>query len=660
MKKILTLVLCLLLAICCVAVLSACDDDTHEHTYAQDWQYDESYHWHSATCEHINERSDYYAHVYDGSGKCTVCEYQPPIEEHQHTFAKIWECDEEYHWHPATCEHTAEVGDKVRHDFDGDGVCTVCQYQQTIEKHEHSFATDWSFDETDHWHSATCEHTSEVNNKSVHAFEWVSRNDGGHSSMCPVCGYGFSGQHNYGEDGVCKDCGYQAVEAHWHDYVWSEELGDKDGNGHGLYCSCGDETWQQHLYCEDGRTCSVCGYVHYHVLDPSTAEYNTVWHYGECTDPMCPDFGAVAQKHIWGENNGDCVICGAPFHAHNWHWEEEYSVWSPRITIYTHMLICAPDCQFGELEEHDFSNGDTCSVCQYQRHAHRFVINANHDVDEDRHAGHCGICFLEYVGDHEWDGDKCTVCGYTVHEHEFVYNGFAGIFVPNHEGYCRICNKKTIGEHDFDGADSICSVCGIKNHEHQPNGDVVPNTNGLFYEHFYKCECGAIVDYGYHNWDDEVGACTECEKHYHEHDFRWVEDLADATYLSHKFYCECGTYEWRDHIYSNDKDEYCNVCNAPRHHHKWMLNEISVLYHTLHCAICGSDYDEEHIFEVNPDFCDVCGAERHEHNPSGYERWSGLEHTFYCPDCDNMYWEEHEYDGDDDTTCDKCGSQRIK
>ena len=28
---------------------------SHTHTYSSDWSYDETYHWHAATCEHTSE-----------------------------------------------------------------------------------------------------------------------------------------------------------------------------------------------------------------------------------------------------------------------------------------------------------------------------------------------------------------------------------------------------------------------------------------------------------------------------------------------------------------------------------------------------------------------------------------------------------------------------
>ena len=112
-----------------------------------------------------------------------------PGPAHEHEFSDSWSKDGTYHWHAATCGHTTEVSEKAKHIF-GDWqvtkdpteevegskerTCTVCGYTATevIEKlaHTHKFATDWTKDETHHWHAATCEHTTEVSDKAEHSY----------------------------------------------------------------------------------------------------------------------------------------------------------------------------------------------------------------------------------------------------------------------------------------------------------------------------------------------------------------------------------------------------------------------------------------------------------------------------------------------------------
>ena len=44
-------------------------------------------------------------------------------EIHIHTYSEAWTSDEENHWHAATCGHTTEVSEKAEHSF-GDWTIT--------------------------------------------------------------------------------------------------------------------------------------------------------------------------------------------------------------------------------------------------------------------------------------------------------------------------------------------------------------------------------------------------------------------------------------------------------------------------------------------------------------------------------------------------------
>ena len=112
----------------------------------------------------------------------TGCKDPEPM--HEHTFAE-WTITKE--------ASEEEAGSKER-------ICTVCKYKETaeIEKlaHTHKFATDWTYDGTYHWKSATCEHTDAVSEKAAHTFgEYVSNNDatteadGTKTRECNVCEY---------------------------------------------------------------------------------------------------------------------------------------------------------------------------------------------------------------------------------------------------------------------------------------------------------------------------------------------------------------------------------------------------------------------------------------------------------------------------------------
>lgn len=62
--------------------------------------------------------------------------------------------------------------------------------------HTHTYATEWSKDETNHWHAATCEHTSEKKDEAAHTYgEWTETKaptfteKGEKQRVCSVCEY---------------------------------------------------------------------------------------------------------------------------------------------------------------------------------------------------------------------------------------------------------------------------------------------------------------------------------------------------------------------------------------------------------------------------------------------------------------------------------------
>ena len=258
------------------------------HTFSPEWTVNADYHWHADTCGHPDVTSDYGPHTWDAGVitvqpthtsegtkvyTCTICGAQksetlPASAEHifdqqnpdakylkaaatctspaeyyyscicgekgtetflygeakGHTFSDQWNCDENNHWHPATCEHTDEKGSfgphrwddgmitkNAGHNVDGEKVytCVDCGYKKTEvipgQPHEynqkvvdnkylkspatcttpatyyyscvcgaagtetftdgeakgHTFSDQWSHNEIQHWRAATCEHKDE-------------------------------------------------------------------------------------------------------------------------------------------------------------------------------------------------------------------------------------------------------------------------------------------------------------------------------------------------------------------------------------------------------------------------------------------------------------------------------------------------------------------
>ena len=116
----------LILALACTACGNKNNNNEDcEHTYSDKWSSNSTEHWHAATCEHAELKSDVAAHTdADQDGKCDVCGYEIG---HEHTYADVWTYNVTHHWKIATCSHTDEKGYFALHsDANFDNVCDVC------------------------------------------------------------------------------------------------------------------------------------------------------------------------------------------------------------------------------------------------------------------------------------------------------------------------------------------------------------------------------------------------------------------------------------------------------------------------------------------------------------------------------------------------------
>lgn len=131
------------------------------------------------------------------------------------------------------------------------------------DTHTHTFATEWSKNDTEHWHAATCEHTDEVSDRAAHEFNVeVTRTATAEQA----------GEAVY----TCKVCGFSKTEAlpyegHQHVIGWTATLGEHDQS----YICCDQQIENPqhgaHTY-NDQMICTVCG--RYSVVDDAREKLN--------------------------------------------------------------------------------------------------------------------------------------------------------------------------------------------------------------------------------------------------------------------------------------------------------------------------------------------------------------------------------------------------
>ena len=130
---------------------------SHTHSYAADWKYDDTNHWHECEC---GDKADTAAHS-----------------------ASEWIVD----------TAATETADGAKHKE-----CTVCKkvletatIPATGSTHTHSYAEDWKYDGTNHWHECDCGDKADT---AAHSFQWVINNaatkeaTGIKHEECTVCG----------------------------------------------------------------------------------------------------------------------------------------------------------------------------------------------------------------------------------------------------------------------------------------------------------------------------------------------------------------------------------------------------------------------------------------------------------------------------------------
>ena len=173
MKKlwITTTILIIALALCFGLTACAKKNSTpHEHKFSTDWSTDDTNHWHSAICEHEEEKSDVEAHSYDNAcdPACDVCGYTRTVGAHVYDNACDTKCN--------VCDAERTVGDHV-YDNACDTKCNVCDAERTVGDHVYDNACDTSCNACGATRTITHEHGTTL-----------TAGDTTHWYACSVCG----------------------------------------------------------------------------------------------------------------------------------------------------------------------------------------------------------------------------------------------------------------------------------------------------------------------------------------------------------------------------------------------------------------------------------------------------------------------------------------
>ena len=114
-RKLVLMLLTIITVVACVFGIVGCaktSDNEHVHSYASSWSYDETYHWHSATCEHKNSVSDKERHTFLWN-KCSVCGYERENSDASNEYSVIFDANNGSFENGAIIQITVERGNNL-------------------------------------------------------------------------------------------------------------------------------------------------------------------------------------------------------------------------------------------------------------------------------------------------------------------------------------------------------------------------------------------------------------------------------------------------------------------------------------------------------------------------------------------------------------------
>ena len=499
-----------------VTLYAIWEDKPHTHTYSTEWSTDSANHWHECTCgdkkdlaPHVDANND---HNCDVCGKkmsdhtggtatckekatCTICG-QKYGNLAAHNYKTEWSTDETNHWHEcsvcgdkkdvaahtdANNDHNCDVCGKKMSDHTGGtatckekATCTICG-QKYGELAAHNYKTEWSTDETNHWHE--CSVCGDKKDLAAHipgaaATETTPQ-------TCTICGYvikaALGHTHNFNQKNTSETylksaatctkkavyyysctCGEKGTEtfesgelaAHAYKTTW---LYDNASHWHSCYV-CGDKKDEEvHIdknkdhncdvcgkkmtdhtggtaTCKDRATCSTCGQKYGSLAGHV---YKTIWSYDETNHwHECSVCGSKKDEeaHIPGEEATEtthqtCTVCGyvikaAIGHVHSYTEKNTDEKYLKTPATCTAKAVYYYSCSCGNKGTETFESGDmlahswgTVWVSDGSKHWHECTV-CKTKGDEADHAFEWKIDREPTVTEAGAKHERCTVCGY--------------------------------------------------------------------------------------------------------------------------------------------------------------------------------------------------------------------------------------------------------
>ena len=211
----------------------------------------------------------------------------PSPDEHIHTFESGWTSDANEHWHKATCEHSEEKSAVAAHeDKNSDCKCDECDRElphvnvnsdhtcDVCGAHlpDHVYSSDWSKNDTEHWHSPICGDTIVAKDRAPH--DWDSgtttpatcTEDGSTVYTCLTC--------------LAKKTVVIPSTGHSYESEWSANV---EGHYHKALCGHEDKDFAPHVDEDGDEECDICHYHDHKFEEAWTVNEDEHYHKATCT-----------------------------------------------------------------------------------------------------------------------------------------------------------------------------------------------------------------------------------------------------------------------------------------------------------------------------------------------------------------------------------------
>ena len=453
--------------------------------------------------------------------------------------------------------------------------------------------------------------------------DWQKYNESNHQKVCGVCGGTKEEGHSWNEGTVvsaptCKDEGSKTYTCTTCGEIKTEVLSKTEDHKYGAYQKLDDANHTS--------TCGVCGKV---LNEAHTWNAGKVTKQETCKETgimlyTCTACSATKEETIplsevhtfsaWEKVNDQqhtrsCSVCAKQETVdHNWN---NGSVTKKPNCIETGTCVyTCKDCGITKTEElpisgvHTYDHGcdKDCNVCKAERSTSH-VYSTDWSKDAKEHWHECKECrhktdVKAHVPGPEATEEApqlCTVCQYVLkpeltHEHTFTED-----YTTDEIGHWYACSgceeQKDYAEHDFDnGCDDLCETCGYTRVvSHDISEEWYTNAE----HHFQKClSCGMEQEYIRHTAGPAATEMTPqtCEVCGYElvaalgHSFAEDWDYDDLT---HFHPCDCGEkadeaeHVWDEGAKADGGKTYtCTVCGFQRFEPRnlsWLLLVVAAV-----------------------------------------------------------------------------------